>query len=476
MPPPVLPTPAPLLEGLRLQQIEGLLRLSRTLDLGDGESVPPFSGEGPALILVLEGELEVATVAKGVRVLGPGACFGDPDALDALAEPASVRSVGRARVRAWSRAALGRLLQADGEAHRRILANLVRIAARAERRLDAMLVGSAFDAVVELDACFRVLRWRSRDGGKVDPLAGGDGSAPGADLLERAPVLGRAVRQHAARALGSTTPIVFPLELDGARHLELTLGSSGPGSGWVLGIRDRTNLRLLEDRLIRAEKLALAGRMSAEIGHDLRNLLAGATGLAELLRADPSIRDLPGPARTVDLLAGQLARMQQFALGLLDLGRTGTRREPADLNALVERLAGFLEGQSRFRSVEFQRHLDPALPALSLDPGQIQQILLNLYANAVDALEGRRGGRIRTVTRGPRGGDPIVMLAVEDNGPGMTPEVRTRAFEPAFTTRDSGHGFGLAICRRIASSHGGTLDAENAPDGGARLVLRLPIP
>jgi signal transduction histidine kinase len=371
------------------------------------------------------------------------------------------------------------LLQSDGEAHRRICGNLARIAAGTGRWPDAILVGSAFDAVVELDERLRVLRWRSH-GGRGDRIFAGHGAAAaGTDLRERAPVLARAVLQHAAPAREKTTPIVFTLELDGGggtRHLELTLGSPGAGSGWVLGIRDRTDLRLLEERLIRAEKLALAGRMSVEIGHDLRNLLAGATSLSELLRADPSIRELPEAARTVDLLAGQLARMQRFALGLLDLGRTGARRERVDLNALVERLAGFLEGQSRFRSVELQRHLDPALPALSLDPGQIQQVLLNLYANAVDALDGRRGGRIRTVTRGPRDGDPVVVLAVEDNGPGMTPEVRVRAFEPAFTTRDSGHGFGLAISRRIARSHGGTLQAEEAPGEGARLVLRLPIP
>ena len=214
--------------------------------------------------------------------------------------------------------------------------------------------------------------------------------------------------------------------------------------------------------------------MSAEIGHELRNFLTGASGLAELLRSDRELASLPRASANVELLSTQIEKMQRFAIGLLDLGMVPSRVRTSDLNSLVERLVGFVEGQSRFRTVEFVQRLDRSLPSLEVDPGQIQQVLLNLYVNAAEALGGERRGRVVTTTRMSRD-EATAELIVEDDGPGMPQAVRQRVFEHSFTTKDSGHGFGLAISRRIVENHGGTIEVESEPGAGARFHLRLPL-
>jgi signal transduction histidine kinase len=112
---------------------------------------------------------------------------------------------------------------------------------------------------------------------------------------------------------------------------------------------------------------------------------------------------------------------------------------------------------------------------MNLDPAQLQQVLLNLFSNAADALgeSGRTDPRITVRTRVVRGGE--AELTVEDNGPGIPEEALTKLFEPAFTTKPDGHGFGLSTTYRIVRNHGGTIIAENAPREGARFTLVFPL-
>jgi signal transduction histidine kinase len=110
-----------------------------------------------------------------------------------------------------------------------------------------------------------------------------------------------------------------------------------------------------------------------------------------------------------------------------------------------------------------------------VDAGRLQQVVWNLLRNAADALDGQgtiwvRGG----VSRSRRTGQVQALLVIEDDGPGLADEVLPSLFEPFFTTKEGGTGLGLATCHRIVSGHGGTMDAENRPEGGARFIVRLP--
>jgi signal transduction histidine kinase len=175
--------------------------------------------------------------------------------------------------------------------------------------------------------------------------------------------------------------------------------------------------------------------------------------------------------RSLGAIANQLSKMEQFASGLMDLGMLRSKTEAAHINLLIEKLISFIQGQSRFHKVEFDRDLGTDLPLLDIDPGQIQQVLINLYANAADAMG---EGHIETTTR-LNPADNRVSVVVTDHGPGMPEDVVMRIFDSGFTTKDTGHGFGLAICGRIIENHGGTVDVVSDVGVGTTFTLTFPI-
>jgi signal transduction histidine kinase len=131
--------------------------------------------------------------------------------------------------------------------------------------------------------------------------------------------------------------------------------------------------------------------------------------------------------------------------------------------------------QNKYEQVAFDLDLAGDVPELNLDPAHIQQVLLNLFSNAADAMRGneQKERRIAVHTRV----QPVrreVELAVEDTGPGIPAAALHRLFEPSFTTKPDGHGFGLSTCYRIIQNHGGRIAAENLPRTGARFIVVLP--
>jgi signal transduction histidine kinase len=253
-------------------------------------------------------------------------------------------------------------------------------------------------------------------------------------------------------------------------YVEATIAShteEGGTTGAVLGLVDVTETKTLEVQLIQAEKLAMAGQMSAEIGHELNNYLTVISGHTELLLCDPSLEDNERAQKSLQAVSDQIDKIQNYTSGLMDLGMLSSKTEDADLNTLVQKLIQFIQGQSRFRRIEFELDLDPELPRIQIDPGQIQQVLLNLYANAADAMG---QGKVHTTTRFNTDTKKVV-AEVEDNGPGMPEEVVNRIFDFGYTTKSTGHGFGLAVCRRIVENHSGNIEVESQPGKGTTFTL-----
>jgi signal transduction histidine kinase len=125
------------------------------------------------------------------------------------------------------------------------------------------------------------------------------------------------------------------------------------------------------------------------------------------------------------------------------------------------------------QGVELQFDAPRELPTLEADPGQLQQVLYNLIFNALDVLA--EGGTINvTVDLEPRLRDTLMVIRVADDGPGLPPGIEDRLFEPFVSTKDSGLGLGLSICRRIVESHSGSIRARNGATGGAVFEVRLP--
>jgi len=231
--------------------------------------------------------------------------------------------------------------------------------------------------------------------------------------------------------------------------------------------------RALEDQLRQSQKLEAIGQLAGGVAHDFNNLLTVMIGYSELLRSEVSPGSPAGEMVDDVLAAGERARGLTRQL-LAFSRRQELQRQPLDLNALVReslRMISRLIGED----VRVETDLDPQLPPVLADRSQIEQALMNLAVNARDAMP--RGGRLTVGTRREALGiDGAARLEVIDTGVGMDPEIRLRAAEPFFTTKETGRGtgLGLATVHGIASQHGGRLDIESEPGLGTRVAITLP--
>lgn len=234
-------------------------------------------------------------------------------------------------------------------------------------------------------------------------------------------------------------------------------------------VAERTRqLREEHDKLLRSERLSSLGLLSSAIAHDLRNPLnTVALNLHWLrMRVGPSLDE-----RAETKLAAmerELRRADRIIGTLLAFARTGEpNREPTDLNRLAREV---VDGYDAPAEVEIDLRLDPGLPVVAVDATQFYQVLENLLKNAVQAMEGR--GRIRLETKAL--GD-LIRISVADSGPGIPSELIDNVFEPLVTTKSSGTGIGLALCKRIIEAHGGTISVESRVGQGAVFRIQLPV-
>ncbi len=239
-------------------------------------------------------------------------------------------------------------------------------------------------------------------------------------------------------------------------------------------------MRMVEEsrgQLAHIGRVVTLGEMTAAISHELRQPLAAIRAHAQaggiLLDRAPS--DLSEAREAFKDIASENLR----AVEVLDHIRSLARKDDAidasvDLNRVCERSAELLMYDTARRGVQLRLSLQPGLPPVIGDAVQLQQVVLNLALNAMDAVE--VSPRAREVVLGTSAGSGgKVEIFVRDTGPGLSPEVRVRAFEPFFSTKTQGLGMGLAIVRSIVERHGGRVHAENEGAGGAVFRVQLPI-
>ncbi|MDY0001935.1 MAG: HAMP domain-containing sensor histidine kinase [Polyangia bacterium] len=210
--------------------------------------------------------------------------------------------------------------------------------------------------------------------------------------------------------------------------------------------------------------------LTGEIAHELKNPLASIQGLAGLIA-----RRLPQGSREAEqmgVLLGEVRRMGSTLDEFLNFSRPVTGLAARELHpaALIGEVALLHEGQALQRGVALRVDPGDAVP-FRCDGRKIKQVITNLVQNAIEATPA--GGQITLRTQ--HGPDRTALIVVEDNGPGLSPEVRERLFVPGTTTKTNGSGIGLVIARAIAEQHGGSLSLEERPGGGCRALLRLPL-
>lgn len=238
--------------------------------------------------------------------------------------------------------------------------------------------------------------------------------------------------------------------------------------------RNEVVKRQVAERIASVERLAILGRLSAGIAHEINNPLGGILIYGHLLLDDTAMDD---PKRAnLEKIVRETTRCRDIVKGLLDFARQREiQAEAADLNELIRKTLALVENQATFHNIRLEKDFAPEFPPVRLDCGQIQQVLLNVIINAAKAMESK-GGLLKISTRHKKS-DGRAEIIVSDTGCGIPAENLRKVFEPFFTTKDAGQGvgLGLAICYGIVEKHGGTITIESETGKGTRVKILLPI-
>ena len=229
--------------------------------------------------------------------------------------------------------------------------------------------------------------------------------------------------------------------------------------------------------LLHLNRVATLGEFTGTLAHELRQpltaILFNARAAQHLLSREPIEREL-----VEESLAG-VVQAEQRALEVIDrlrghLRKTGSRQESLDLNEVVRDAIEIARGEFESRSVNVTFEPNSSLPAVMGDRIELQQVLLNVFLNACDAMgtvpRQSRGLKVRT----SRNSEGWARVSVVDRGPGIAPESRKRVFQPFFTSKADGLGLGLAICRTIIDEHGGEICVDDHAGEGASVSFSLP--
>jgi two-component system, NtrC family, sensor kinase len=226
-------------------------------------------------------------------------------------------------------------------------------------------------------------------------------------------------------------------------------------------------------QLVQSEKVASVGRMAAGVAHEINNPLAGILMYAELLKENLK-NDEQGLSDIHEIIE-QTLRCKEIVSELLEFSRRSVGKVSTfGLEDLIRKSLNLLIDQALFQDIDVHVYVEPDIPRVSGDFGQLQQVFTNLFINAADAMEGK--GSLKVNGRYDNTGS-FFEITVSDTGPGIPEEIREKVFEIFFTTKPVGRGtgLGLSISKKIIELHGGYLTLESPPGKGTTFTVKLPL-
>jgi two-component system sensor histidine kinase HydH len=244
-------------------------------------------------------------------------------------------------------------------------------------------------------------------------------------------------------------------------------------TGAVIVLRDLREIKRLEAKVRHSEKLAAIGKLAAGVAHEIRNPLSSIRGFARFLSL--SLKDRSQDREYAEIMVKEVDRINAVVNDLLTFSRPlDPELTATDVRNLVEHSIRLVEADSQARDVVIHMNISPSLNHFHLDANQITQALLNLILNALQEVES--GGKIEVGAKTEESGT-LLNLWVEDDGPGISPDILEKIFDPFFTTRKKGTGLGLAIVHKIVENHGGDIQFDSPLPGkarGCRFVIAIP--
>ncbi len=251
------------------------------------------------------------------------------------------------------------------------------------------------------------------------------------------------------------------------------MGAGSSCQGAVIILRDLREIKQLEEKVRRSEKLAAIGKLAAGVAHEIRNPLSSIRGFAQYLRR--ALKDKPQELEYAETMVSEVDRINAVVTDLLTFARPmDAELAPTDISELIEHTVRLVDADARSRNINVQMNISD-LSKIPLDAKQITQAILNLLLNALQAV--KNGGRIE-VGAELNPSDSLLKIWVEDDGSGISADQKGKIFDPFFTTREKGTGLGLAIVHKIVENHSGEINLKSPPTGktlGCRFTIGIPI-
>lgn len=245
---------------------------------------------------------------------------------------------------------------------------------------------------------------------------------------------------------------------------------NGAATGRVLLMHDLTKLKNLEKEMQRHDRLIALGKMAAGVAHEVRNPLSSIKGFATLLgsRFNKNSQE----QETAELLVNEVERLNRSISELLNYARPlPLKLIKLDLHTIIPSSLMLIETDAKEFGINISHEIDPETPPIIADPDRLNQVLLNLYLNALQAM--KHEGRLTVHVR--KGGQGMVSIEIKDTGIGIPEESLKRILDPYFTTKPGGTGLGLAIVNKILDEHGGTIQFTSKVNEGTTVTISLPM-
>lgn len=231
--------------------------------------------------------------------------------------------------------------------------------------------------------------------------------------------------------------------------------------------RSQSELKEVQEALIRKEKLAALGQMAARVAHEIRNPLTSIRGFSQRL-----FRKMEGREgqRYTEIIIAEVDRLNRVISDVLDFARPlQPEWRMTDVNELMQEVLDLIESEIESSHITLKKKFSTNLPMTTLDRQHIKQALLNLIHNGIEAI-----GESGKLLIGTESADGAILVKIRDSGPGIPDEIREKIFEPFFTTKQRGTGLGLALASKIIKSHSGRIEVESKRGRGTTFKIFLP--
>jgi len=258
----------------------------------------------------------------------------------------------------------------------------------------------------------------------------------------------------------------LPLEVIGTALTD----EDGAALGWVILFRDLSEIQHLKKEIVRSQRLASIGRLAAGVAHEIRNPLSSIKGFATYFKE--RYRDTPNDHQTAEIMIQEVERLDRVIGQLMEFARPMSIQEKrTHLDALIRHSLKMVEGDAGQKGITLNFKNDHHIETARVDPDRLKQVLLNLYLNAMEAMDGEGAITVTLVPTEPNNG---IQITVSDTGPGIKQEDLPHLFDPYFTTKSSGTGLGLAIVHKIIESHNGEIQIKSRPGEGTIVTMVIP--